>query len=441
MNPPSYHLFNSLLLSGAETWIFFWLCQTFLHPKAMPRYLVRGAFAVYFLFQMVTYVFDFPLFSAWFFYCLFSLLIACLFYLDSNQIKVLVACLFVFLNYACKLMASILLMGPVHQKLPALPSDFVQGPASQMLACVLFFLFTLLFVQFRKMHDSNKLTLYAIISYIYPFGILLIAIHLFSVRDNTFLLYLDIAGILMCTSFFLFYLVDKTFIINEVRQKRIMADQLLSMQTDYYKQVEEAQAEVTALRHDLKRHLHSIVSLLQMEQYEQALEYINGIYDSTNHLTVPVSSGNRMVNIMLSRTKQQAEEADITFTTNIMIPPTLPIENVDMCIILGNLLDNAVEACNRITGDSVRKYINVEILFRKAFLVISITNSFNGEYQMKGSRYESTKTGETFCGIGLSNVSTVVERYEGDMKISHDDHAFTVSIMLALEKEGLASST
>lgn len=438
MMPSVYHLINSLLLSMAETWIFFWLCQTFLHPKALPRYLIRGAFLVYFLFQMVTYVLDFPLFSAWFFYCLFSLLIACLFYQDSNQIKVLVACLFVFLNYSCKLIASVLIMGLVHQKIPALPSNFVQGAASQMLACILFFLFTLLFVQFRKMHDSNKLTLYAIISYIYPFGILLISIHLFSVRDNTFLLYSDIAGILMCTTFFLFYLVDKTFIINEVRQKRIMADQLLSMQTDYYKQVEEAQTEITALRHDLKRHLHSLVSLLQMEQYGQALEYINGIYDSTNHLTVPVSSGNRMVNIMLSRTKLQAEEAHIAFTTNIMIPPTLPIENVDMCIILGNLLDNAVEACERITDDSIRKFINVEILFRKAFLVISITNSFNGEYHMSGTRYESTKTGETFCGIGLSNVSTVVEKYEGDMKISHEEHTFTVSIMLALEKEGIA---
>lgn len=438
MNPPSYHLVNSLLLSLAETWIFFWLCQTFLRPRAMPKYLVRGALIAYFLFQMVTYVYDFPLFSAWFFYCLFSLLIVWLFYLDSNQIKVLVACLFVFLNYACKLIASILIMGLVHQKIPALPSDFVQGAASQMLSCVLFFLFTLLFVQFRNMHNSNKLTLYAIISYIFPFGILLITIHLFTVRDNTFLLYSDIAGILMCTSFFLFYLVDKTFIIDEVRQKRIMADQLLSMQTDYYKHVEEAQIEVTALRHDLKRHLHSIVSLLQMEQYDQALEYIHEIYDSTNHMTVPVNSGNRMVNIMLNRTKIQAEEAKIAFTTNIMIPPELPIENVDMCIILGNLLDNAVEACQRITDEEVKKYINVEILFRKAFLILSITNSFNGEYLMDGGRYESMKTGVTFCGIGLSNVSTVVKKYDGDMKVSHDEHAFTVSIMLALEKEGTA---
>ena len=58
MMPSVYHLINSLLLSMAETWIFFWLCQTFLHPKALPRYLIRGAFLVYFLFQMVTYVQD-----------------------------------------------------------------------------------------------------------------------------------------------------------------------------------------------------------------------------------------------------------------------------------------------------------------------------------------------------------------------------------------------
>lgn len=429
----AYHLISSLLLSLAETWIFFWLCQTFLQRSQQPVCRCRAAFAVYFIFQMVTYMFDFPLFSAWFFYCLFSLVIVFLFFMDSNQIKVLVACLFVFLNYACKLISSILLTGLSHGRIPALPSNFVQSPGSQMLSCVLVFLCTLLFVQFRRMHNSNKLTLYAIISYIYPFGILLISIHLFSVRDNTVLLYTDIAGILMCTSFFLFYLVDKTFIINEENQKRIMADQLLSLQTDYYKHVETAQAEVTALRHDLKRHLHSIVSLLRMDQHQQALQYINEIYDSATHLSVPVSSGNQMVNIMLNRTQVQAEEGGFSFTSSIMIPSVLPIENVDMCIILGNLLDNAEEACRRMHGEEQKRFINVKIQLKKAFLMIIITNSFNGEYRMANNRYESVKTGERFCGIGLSNVATVVKKYDGDMKISHEGNVFTVSIMLALK--------
>ena len=64
---------------------------------------------------------------------------------------------------------------------------------------------------------------------------------------------------------------------------------------------------------------------------------------------------------------------------------------MDLCIILGNLLDNAQEACCRMEGDTEDRFIDVEILFKKSFLIIKVTNSYNGQYILKENQYESVK--------------------------------------------------
>lgn len=139
-----------------------------------------------------------------------------------------------------------------------------------------------------------------------------------------------------------------------------------------------------------------------------------------------------MVNIMISNAEQNASTSNIKLSSNIMVPENLPIENVDLCIILGNLLDNAIEACKRLSDDD-EKFIKIEIRRKNAFLIIIISNSFNGEIIMNGNKYESIKINEEYCGIGLSNVSSMVEKYDGDMKISHVDEVFTVSVLLPMK--------
>ena len=230
---------------------------------------------------------------------------------------------------------------------------------------------------------------------------------------------------------FLFYLVDDYAIINEERQKNMIADKLLTMQSSYYQKVEDSQREITSLRHDLKKHLHSLVVFLKAGQYVEALTYIEQIYESANGMKVPLTGGNSMVNILVNNAQQQAAACSVPLTANIMVPPELPVDNVDLCIILGNLLDNALEACCRMVKGADR-FIHTEIRCQKAFLIISISNSYNGQLRMEGNRYESIKIGEQYCGIGLSNVSTVIHKYNGDMKISHNNDVFTVSVMLPL---------
>ena len=429
-----YQLLLDTILSCAETLILFQMYRAFLRRNSRPnKYYYLGLFS-YFVFQLVTYAGRWPLFSAWTYYLLFTLLLACLFFADALQIKILVTYLFVTLHYSCKLACSTFFMALKHADLPSVPSNLIQSPLSQIAACVVFILFTWLFIYFRSMRRHNKYNLYSAITYLAPAGILFIVIHQFYLRTagQTAPFYLSESGILMCTSFALFYLIDKTEMIDEASERSLMASKLLEHQKDYYKSVEKSQHEVAAMRHDLKNHLHCIASFIELEQYHDALHYIEEIYANSRHLSSTVNIGNNLISILLNDAKERASQNNIRMTVNVMVPPDLPIDNVDLCVILGNLLDNAREACCRMEGNEEDRFIEVEIVFRKSFLIIKVTNSFNGQYILKENRYESVKKDQHFCGIGLSNVRTTVEKYDGEMKVTPNEKEFVVTVMLML---------
>ena len=429
------HLVLDVILSLAETLILFQMYRAFLRRNSRPdSYYYLGLFS-YFIFQVITYVGRWPLFSAWIYYLAFTFLLALFFFVDGLQIKILVTYLFVTLHYACKLACSTFFMELRHMDLPLIPSNFIQGPVSQIMACLAFIAFTWLFIYFRNMRRHNKYTLYSAITYLAPAGILFIVIHQFYLRavNQSAPFYLSESGILMCASFTLFYLIDKTEIIDETSQRSLIASKQLELQKEYYKNVEKSQHEVASLRHDLKNHLHCIASFIELGEYQDALHYINEIYATSRHLSSTVNSGNSLISILLNNARDRAGQNHITMTVNVMVPPALPIDNVDLCIILGNLLDNSLEACCRMETDDGERFIDVEIIYKKSFLFIKVSNSFNGQYLLNGTRYESMKKDQHFCGIGLSNVRTTTEKYSGEMKVTPGEKVFTITVMLKLE--------
>ncbi|MEG0090372.1 MAG: GHKL domain-containing protein [Oscillospiraceae bacterium] len=425
-----------ILLSVAETFILHRLLIAFLNRNEIsPRYYRQGLFA-YFVFQCLSYLFEAPLFSTAVLYATFTIAIACLFFTDSLQMKATVSSIFVILNYACKVLAITLLMYARHVTMPDLPKDMILDWSAQIIACLLFWSCILLTIAFRRLRIQKHQAAYTAIAYIMPIGIMCIVTRMFYHSHNGIseYLYLDVSGILFCTALALFYLLDKSVVIDQTQEQNVVSMQLLTTQEKYYKHLESFQKEMQGIRHDTKNHTRCALSMLEQGQVEEAQEYLRGLYDSAEKMQSPVHCGNNIIDIVLNHSITNMNRLGVGYDMNVLVPSKLaPIDNLDLCTLFGNLLDNAVEACSRICSTDAVKHISINASVRKSYLVINISNTFNGEVRVENNIYQTVKSGERFSGIGLSNIRRVVERYSGEMSINHENNIFTVSAMLALE--------
>jgi len=127
-----------------------------------------------------------------------------------------------------------------------------------------------------------------------------------------------------------------------------------------------------------------------------------------------------------------AEQQNINLITELNLPDDLGINDLDLCVILGNCLENAIEACSKINTNEPR-FIHIKTTVTKGHLLIKIDNSFNGHVQRQNDGFFSSKSG-TDHGIGLASAKSLTAKYHGHFSISFDQQVFKVSISLKLPK-------
>lgn len=182
-----------------------------------------------------------------------------------------------------------------------------------------------------------------------------------------------------------------------------------------------------SLRHDMKNHLATIYTSLNNGYVEQAQKYIEdvmNVYKTNNG----IASGNFAIDSILNFKNQEANQNGVDIVFDIDIPSNISIKPYDAAIILGNLLDNAIEAV--VKSDVIDKKINCNIKFNKGVLLIDIKNSFDGNILHKGNEFITTKSDKNMHGLGLKNVKASVEKYNGSIDIDHNNDTYEVDIML-----------
>ena len=123
----------------------------------------------------------------------------------------------------------------------------------------------------------------------------------------------------------------------------------------------------------------------------------------------------------------QAKQSDITVSCEIIVPDDLKIAADDFVTIIGNLLDNAIEAAEKIQDD---KYISLNIRYSKGTLFITVKNSFDGTLNIKNNQFETTKKDTMLHGIGLQSIEAAIHKYNGELLTSHSDTEFIAKTIL-----------
>ena len=226
------------------------------------------------------------------------------------------------------------------------------------------------------------------------------------------------------------------FILLEYLLQRIMKreeDKTIIYQNKLMKQqmdeIENIYMTMRGWRHDYHNHLQSLKGYLSLNKVEQMKNYLNELETDLDSIDTLYHSGNLQLDSILNAKLAIAEKGQIRIHCDASIPPQLHVSDLDLCVILGNLLDNAIESCRKIKNPDER-FIRVYIGILKKQLYISITNATSETVKQRTDHYFTTKRGDH--GHGLKRVDQVVKKYDGYLNRQNEPGVFATEIILPL---------
>jgi sensor histidine kinase regulating citrate/malate metabolism len=198
------------------------------------------------------------------------------------------------------------------------------------------------------------------------------------------------------------------------------------------KQVEEVQniyLTMRSWRHDYHNHLQKLKAHMMMGQIKEANQYLDELEIDLDQVNKLVESGNINLDAILNSKLSLAKKNNIDINYKANVPNTLTISDIDLCVLIGNLIDNAVEACQKIDSASP-KFIRLYIGIFKQQLYISVTNSTHEQIRKLDEEYITTKRGNH--GHGLKRINNIIGKYDGYINRQNEPNVFVTEILLPL---------
>ncbi len=205
---------------------------------------------------------------------------------------------------------------------------------------------------------------------------------------------------------------------------------ILELQTEqsakHLDEVRSIHKEMRGYKHDFHHHLQSLKTQIESGDYERALTYIEELNHQLIHVDTLLKTGNVALDAILSGKIAQAKEQGISITIKANVADELTISDVSLSIIIGNLLDNAIEACRKA---SEKPFINLYISMKGKMLYFHMMNAAGEKKTKRAGLFGSDKKG--LHGFGLRRAMTIIEENGGWSKFNSEDGAFTTEILIS----------
>lgn len=270
---------------------------------------------------------------------------------------------------------------------------FIMALIIFVLGCFIIFLYTL---------DASKKTMENIVMIIFLINTLLI-IMILSIYEKI----ID-------------FLQDATW--RQIQQQKYEITQ------SYYDELSEKSKQLSSLRHDFKNHLGVVAGRLEQKDYTNALDYLNHITSQIQSAGDLVITNNTTVSALLQSKKSECEKKGITFSYTAAFEKIHKLSDIQITIILGNILDNAIEALE--TDEILNKYITLSISQINTYLAIQCENPYYNKPQEKNGYLLTTKAEKEFHGIGLKNIAEICDAQSGEINYSYYNSVFIIRILL-----------
>lgn len=224
-----------------------------------------------------------------------------------------------------------------------------------------------------------------------------------------------------------------TIIILKKKYDRRLADFQDSVLKKQRDEVQNIYQTMRAWRHDYHNHIQSIKAMRAMGKDSELSDYLDNLEKDLDSIDIAIRTGNVGLDAILSSKVSIARKNSIEVNCTAKVPGELKITDVHLCAIVGNLMDNAIEACEKIPlgrNGLATRFIRIYIGLFKNQLYISITNSTNVKKRQRVTELVTSKIGEH--GFGLRRIDKLVDKYDGYVNRKNEPGVFATEVMLPL---------
>lgn len=410
--------------------------RAFLLKRVMEQFLIQGkgngkkqkaGFCVYFLLSSVCYeIFELSiLYEVW--NCL-GILALTLLYRETWKKRIWVSLVLLSIDMACFLTAFFAFTGDSNYEF--LP-QIMAVQVLLLLACVLLVTHFIPAARKELQADRGEVDLdmreTCILTSIPVMEILVLCLLLGGGFRGVPTILICISTLLVNLSvFYLYHVMLQNYanrMENDIYRQQVYAYQ---NQLDV---IQESQNRIRTLKHDMKNHILSLQTLLKRGDREEIEKYLSSMQDFMVNPSEYVTTGNDAIDSLLNYKIQSARERLDAVETKINIPEKLMLQSFDLNVILGNLLDNAIDAAMKTEERRLRMTMKLE----KGILFLNLCNSCQGISEGKKGSLETTKADRENHGMGLNSVRRIVEKYHGDMELFCENGNMEVDIIMYMQ--------
>lgn len=225
----------------------------------------------------------------------------------------------------------------------------------------------------------------------------------------------------------------------ELKRKNFIYQLEIELYNEHIKEKESTMLEFRRAKHDLKHQMIYLLELSENKEYEKLDKQLKKLIDREPLEGVTIAnSDNLMMDALINYKYSIAKSYGISFGVKLEVPTSLPFEDADLCVVLGNALDNAIEACLR--GTVSNPYVELKIKYDCGNLIVIVENSYDGKIKKNHSgKVVTRKEKAKNHGIGIDSIQRTVEKHHGFFKVESDGNVFRLKIILyssLVEKNG-----
>ena len=424
MNSVLYYIVF-LVLNAFDTYIIYQFMKSFFKDNYNDKTFTMVLYVIYYSISSLIYIFvsSFVLNLSSSVLLVFMLTIG---YRSKISTKVISTILAVLTFLTAEIIIAVLI-GAINMDL--IKHTYYGTELSLLAVSILKYLFVKIISRFRNLNgDIKPPKSFLLIAFFVPLISVFLEMQLITQNSISDIIYAS--TLLICVvllNFMVFYLYDS---ITKLFTEKVNAAAARQRSIYYQKEaqlLEQNIGEIKKLRHDMKNHMIAISELSKKHGNTDITDYISALSGKIVRAEEYSQTGILSLDSIINYKLTQAKQSGIKVSCEITVPYDLKIASDDFVTIIGNLLDNAIEAVEKIQDD---KYIFLNIRYTKGTLFITMKNSFDGILNIQNNQFQTTKSDTVLHGIGLQSIESTIHKYNGELLTIHSDTEFVTKIIM-----------